>query len=189
MESLLFFVNFPEGKETQMENRGLQRNWVRILLTALTLAVMVMIFLFSMETAEESDETSGTLARFVISIVWPDFGDYPAEEQQAMFDGAQFAVRKSAHFSEYMLLGLLMRLCLESWFGKHRWLSPAAWGLSTLYAASDEFHQLLIDGRSGQWTDVFIDSAGVLTGVLVIALVLRLVRKRNRLEETEETCP
>ena len=67
-----------------MENRGLQRNWVRILLTVLTLAVMVMIFLFSRETAQKSDATSGTLTRWVISIVWPDFGDYPEEEQQAV---------------------------------------------------------------------------------------------------------
>ena len=172
-----------------MENRGLQRNWVRILLTVLTLAVMVMIFLFSRETAQKSDATSGTLTRWVISIVWPDFGDYPEGEQQAMYDGTQFAVRKAAHYTEYLLLGLLSRLCLESWFGKRRWLVPAAWGFSTLYAVTDEMHQLLIEGRSGQWTDVLIDSAGALTGVLIIALVLWMVRKRNRLEETEEACP
>ena len=97
-----------------MENRGLQRNWVRILLTVLTLAVMVMIFLFSRETAQKSDATSGTLTRWVISIVWTDFGDYPEEEQQAMYDGTQFAVRQAAHYTEYLLLGLLSRLCLES---------------------------------------------------------------------------
>ena len=61
--------------------------------------------------------------------------------------------------------------------------------LGTLYAVTDEMHQLLIEGRSGQWTDVLIDSAGALTGVLIIALVLWMVRKRNRLEETEEACP
>ena len=66
---------------------------------------------------------------------------------------------------------------------------PAGWGFSTLYAVTDEMHQLLIEGRSGQWTDVLIDSAGALTGVLIIALVLWMVRKRNRLEETEEACP
>ena len=130
-----------------------------------------------------------TLTRWVISIVWPDFGDYPEEEQQAMYDGTQFAVRKAAHYTEYLLLGLLSLLCLESWFGKRRWLVPAAWGFSTLYAVTDEMHQLLIEGRSGQWTDVLIDSAGALTGVLIIALVLWMVRKRNRLEETEEACP
>ncbi|MBR7173965.1 MAG: VanZ family protein, partial [Clostridia bacterium] len=51
--------------------------------------------------------------------------------------------------------------------------------------ALDELHQLLVDGRSGQVRDVGIDSAGVLTGVLAAAGMIRLManRKRNHSRE------
>lgn len=56
-----------------------------------------------------------------------------------------------------------------------------SWVLGVLYAASDEFHQLFVPGRSGQLSDVCIDASGVLLGVLVALLVWRaVVRRRER---------
>ncbi len=172
-----------------MERTGLQQTWVRILLTVLTLAVMVMIYLFSTEPAEKSDQTSGAFTRQVIGVLYPDYDAYETERQQTLFDSVQTVIRKMAHYTEYAMLGLLMRLCLESWFGKRKWLFPVSWAAGTLYAGTDELHQLLIDGRSGQWTDVLLDSAGVLSGVLAAALILYLIRKRKQRKETEEACP
>ena len=87
-----------------------------------------------------------------------------------------------------MLLGISLRLCLESWFGRRRWLIPGSWGAGTCYAAFDELHQLLVDGRSGQWTDVLIDSAGVLCGVMLITGILALVRRKKE-KETRPLSP
>ena len=44
-----------------------------------------------------------------------------------------------------------------------------AWALTTLYAASDEFHQLFIPNRTGSILDVGIDSIGALIALLIIA--------------------
>ena len=52
-------------------------------------------------------------------------------------------------------------------------LVAAAWALGTLYAASDEVHQLFIEGRTGQLSDVLLDSSGVLAGALLCWLLLR----------------
>ena len=172
-----------------MERAGLQRTWVRILLTVLTLAVMGMIFFFSTETAEQSDETSGYFTRQVIDVLYPDYAKYEKKQQQSLYDSIQTVIRKMAHYTEFAILGFLMRLCLESWFGKRKWLTPVSWGLSTLYASTDEMHQILIDGRSGQWTDILLDSAGVLSGVLIAVLVLFLVRKRTTRKERSAICP
>ena len=99
----------------------------------------------------------------------------------------QHIVRKCAHFTEYMVLGLMLRLCLESWFGrkvrKSRSLTIAGFCGGTIYACTDEFHQLLIEGRSGQWSDVLVDGSGVLLGVLIAALLIRRINRRNA--ETE----
>ncbi|MBR0386198.1 MAG: VanZ family protein, partial [Clostridia bacterium] len=71
------------------------------------------------------------------------------------------------------------------WMGKRRGNFGFAWAGGTFYAALDELHQLLVDGRSGQVRDVGIDSAGVLTGVLAAAGMIRLManRKRNHSRE------
>ena len=54
-----------------------------------------------------------------------------------------------------------------------------AWILGTAFAVSDEFHQLFVEGRSGEVLDVLIDSGGVLVGAAVVCLVNRLVSKRS----------
>ena len=53
------------------------------------------------------------------------------------------------------------------------------WCIASAYAATDEIHQLFVPGRSGQVSDVLLDSAGVLAGLLVLAGV-RLLRQRQR---------
>lgn len=163
-----------------MERTGWQQNWVRILTTVLTAAVMVLIFCFSTESAERSDQTSGKISRQVVYMVYPNYDQKTTEEQQACYEMVQHHVRKTAHFTEYAVLGMMIRFCLASWFGRRSGLSAAAWITGTLYSGTDELHQLLIDGRSGQWTDVLLDSCGVLTGVLIAGLILLLTWKKRR---------
>ena len=135
--------------------------------------MMVLIFFFSTETADRSDQTSGVITERVIDSFYPEYQTSSPQRKKSIYDSVQHMVRKSAHFTEYAVLGILMRCCLESWFGKRKWLIPAAWACGTFYAGTDELHQMLIDGRSGQWSDVLLDSAGVLTGVLLISFIIR----------------
>ena len=158
--------------------RGWRRTWIRVLLTTMTAAVMLLIFFFSTESAERSDRTSGVFARVVIGIAYPDYDQMPEEEQREVYNVVQHLVRKTAHFTEYALLGLLLRFCLQSWIGnKKRHLLPVSWMIGTLYAVTDELHQLLTDGRAGQWTDVVLDSSGVLTGAVIASVVVVLGSK------------
>ncbi len=163
-----------------MEQSGLQKTWVRILLTFLTAAMMTLIFLFSTEPAERSDQTSGHFSMTVISVIHPDYETYTPEKKESLYASVQHVVRKCAHFTEYTILGVLLRLCLESWIGRKKKLIPGSWGIGTLYACTDELHQLITDGRSGQWTDVLLDSGGVLTGVLAASLILLAIRRKGK---------
>ena len=54
-----------------------------------------------------------------------------------------------------------------------------AWGIGTLYAASDEFHQGFVAGRGPSIVDVTIDSAGVIAGVLFLAWILLCKTKKK----------
>lgn len=166
------------GKDPDMTAIKWQKTWFRILSTVLVAGMMMLIFAFSTQTAEASDETSGGISRIVIRVFIPDFSRETPEKQTEIYDTVQFYVRKVAHFAEYLLLGFLMRFCLLSWFGKRTWLTIGSWGAGTLYALTDEIHQMMIDGRSGQWTDVLLDSAGVLAGVLIAAKLVELTERK-----------
>ncbi len=163
-----------------MSGSGLQKTGIRIILTLMTILMMSLIFYFSSQSAEASDATSGRISGTVITLVYPDYSGYPADQQREIYDHVQHAVRKTAHFTEYLILGILLRLCLESWFGKRGLLTPGGWACGTLYACTDEMHQILTDGRNAMWTDVLIDSAGTLCGVLLVVLAFALKRKNGK---------
>ena len=74
-----------------------------------------------------------------------------------------YLVRKSAHLTEFAILFFLLRWALADLNPLERWnLRPqvVALVITVLYAASDEWHQSFVPGRSASLGDVLIDSAG-----------------------------
>ena len=61
---------------------------------------------------------------------------------------------------------------------------PAALLPGTLAALCDETIQLFVPGRSGQIADVWLDTAGYLTGALLTLLIFFLCRKRPKQRKT-----
>jgi len=49
----------------------------------------------------------------------------------------------------------------------------AAWAIATLYAATDELHQVFVRGRTPSLVDVAIDSLGAAAGIALLAWALR----------------
>lgn len=85
--------------------------------------------------------------------------------------------------SEYAVLAILFGLTIRE-YKKEPWLLPAL-AATAAYAATDEFHQLFVPGRSGQLKDVLIDTAGGALGLVLLALILYLKRRR-KMKETEK---
>lgn len=67
--------------------------------------------------------------------------------------------RKFVHFAEYALLALLWWRAFRTRL-EHRRAALAAFVVTALYAAGDEFHQSFVDGRNGSPVDWLIDCAG-----------------------------
>jgi len=125
----------------------------RWIYTLLTLLVMAAIWLFSSADGTLSGSQSGMLARL---LFWME----P--------DQASFLVRKTAHFTIYLILGFSMSGALKEWGIRHRWQVLLLTVLFCfLYACSDEWHQTFVAGRAGQFRDVCLDTAGSLTGSLL----------------------
>jgi VanZ family protein len=96
---------------------------------------------------------------------------FPAitEEQ---FDLIHHAVRKTAHFVEYTILGVLAWRALHfdpafaSFPAKRQyWLALLC---CMLYASSDEFHQSFVPTRQPAVQDVLLDTSGSAFGLLAI---------------------
>ena len=138
----------------------------------LTTALLVMIFLFSAQNAEDSTKISSGLLERIIQWFSPLVSRLAGREPE--FAELELYLRKLGHFTEYALLGFFS--------GWHLSLIPRrSWGLwafafGSLYAATDELHQLLSAGRTASPVDVCIDASGVLAGLLLLLLIKRLRR-------------
>ena len=149
--------------------------------TILAAVWMVVIFLFSAQPSNESSKESLFIGRLVGQIFVKDFEECPKEEQEEFAEAINYPVRKTAHATEYAVLGILVFMrcrCQETWCWRR--MIATAWGISTAYAATDEFHQIFVPGRAGMVTDVMIDSSGALAGILLAALVGFILIGRNR---------
>lgn len=141
-----------------------------------------MIFYFSAQGGEDSMQTSGGIVTALLRLFIPGFSGMNAREKLAIYERLQYFVRKAAHFTEFAMLGASLRLLLHA-LGL-RWPIPLAWAAGTLYACTDEWHQMIVGTRTASWWDVALDSAGVLTAVLLTTLLLWLRMRRKYREGT-----
>lgn len=75
-----------------------------------------------------------------------------------------FLVRKTAHFTEYAVLGVLVAHAFDpEHTAEHMRLAAICLAL-VLVPSIDETIQLFVAGRSGQVTDVLLDCCGAATG-------------------------
>ncbi|MDD3924554.1 MAG: VanZ family protein [Erysipelotrichaceae bacterium] len=129
---------------------------------------MAIIFWFSDQPATASNQLStGIIDQLfhIFNIAKADFG--------SLYNTLNFIIRKQAHFFVYLVLGILI---INAFFVSdirfdHAKLMSIILGI--MYAASDEFHQIYVIGRSGQLTDVLIDSLGVLCGIYIYCYLMK----------------
>ena len=142
---------------------------------------MIIIFLFSAKPAVSSAESSRTIANAVLNIA-ENFMD-PAlwqEDRDNVLDTVDHIVRKTAHFMEYAILASAIEL--HYWITKRKGIRFILLSIlfSFLYAATDEFHQLFVPGRSGECKDVMIDTVGAATGAFLFYFLLILIEHIKR---------
>lgn len=90
---------------------------------------------------------------------------------EKMVNNLNLPLRKCAHASVYLVLSLLILNFLFICFkNKKIFNAIIAVFISFLYACTDEYHQLFVDGRTGQFIDVLIDTLGAVGGVVIFYL-------------------
>lgn len=167
-------------------NRTLK--YVRIIICWLAVAVwMCLIFSMSSNDADVSTEQSGAFIRTLSSVFYRDFSELSADEQSQIVAGLQTVVRKLAHFTEYFGLGALLCLAIGNHIKKRMPLYLLSVSVGSVYAITDELHQLTVPGRAGQVTDVLLDSLGVSVGAAfaVGAIALAASCRKRRLNSNK----
>ncbi len=140
----------------------------------ITVVVMIFIFVHSAMPGEVSGAESRYFAEILASITG------------LSFEVAHFIVRKAAHFTEFTVLGLCLAVNSYDFRSRNglaktgdspakrairRHPMLAAWIAGTLYACTDELHQIFVEGRSCELRDVCIDATGVALGIAIAAAV------------------
>lgn len=84
-----------------------------------------------------------------------------------------FVLRKFAHVGEFGVLAVLFLLPIAKKYGNRNYLSfLLAFGLATLFAFGDEFHQTFVFGRHGNLKDVLIDALGAALFLQFVAFII-----------------
>lgn len=118
-----------------------------------------------------TDDFSADNSRSMIERIYLWFS--PRANDHALAN-LNYAVRKSAHFIEYSLLGVLL-------FRAFRMDSNARWRFrwalfafvsAVGWALVDEFHQTFTRTRSGSIWDSLLDSTGALFALVIIRLYI-----------------
>lgn len=134
------------------------------------LVIMVLIFVFSSMQGDESSETSGIFLK-AIEKLYEEVTHRGLTE--IALDSIHHIIRKCAHFTEYAALGASIMYAIWDKWKEHKAPIILPELIAMLYATTDEIHQYFVPGRYGTWTDVLIDSAGALTGILIYLLIYR----------------
>lgn len=159
---------------------------LRILLVILIILNCAIIFKFSSEVSDDSNQRSGRIVGLLVDII-PGIKDKDQQEKEYIKEEILTPiVRKTAHFSIYASMGVLTICFALTYKGTYYQKSLCSLLFCISYSISDEIHQLFVSGRTGQVKDVFIDTLGALTGILVIYIIYRIVKKIKQKNKEEK---
>jgi len=133
--------------------------------------VWAAVILIASTDLFSGSNTAGVLQQIAVTI----FGHRLAP---ATAETLNFFIRKSAHLTEYGILGALTFRALrgeqKSW--SWRWAIGAIVFVAVI-ASIDEIHQSFVPSRTGTWHDVLLDTAGAtLAQILIRAAQVLLFR-------------
>lgn len=141
---------------------GSRKKYILYLLLCLWLGI---IFFFSNQPGVISIKQSDSIIYKITDIV----SKKDEETIKHLSTKWTFLIRKTAHFLEFFILGLIIYLVLD--IRKIKYTLITAIILAILFASLDEIHQLFVVGRTAKVFDVFIDSIGSFLAIIIVDFI------------------
>ena len=146
----------------------------QIIYFVLIIIWMIIVFAFSNESAERSSKTSGGITEKVVEVITKE----NRKVTQSQRDTIETIIRKSAHFGLYLIGGFLTVNFISTTKAQGKSIFIYSIIFTFCYAISDEVHQLIVPGRSGEIRDVLIDTAGASTGTVLFWMIKNNIRRK-----------
>ena len=151
----------------------------KIILSILVIIWMTVIFMFSNQNAVTSQNTSDNVSEKIVDTVTEVTNKKITEnEKKNIIEDIRFVIRKTAHFTLYCILGILIYLLLNEFNISKKIVISIL--LCLMYAISDEIHQMFVSDRTAKILDVFIDTAGSFVGIMLCNIIKKLIVAKNK---------
>lgn len=153
-------------------------SWILVVLWA-----SIIFIMSGMDTNESNDKSKKVLNEIVEKTVETTNGmgitdKHPTQSKlNNVINKLNYPFRKMAHASEYLILSILLLIALKNSGIRDIKLFIIAVSVCFIYACTDEYHQTFVNGRTGQFIDVIIDTIGAIIGSLLYRLII--VRKKK----------
>lgn len=161
----------------------------RVIAGMFVIAWMTAVFIFSSQDGIQTLNTSGAVIHTIEKTINNDESQVESHTNKIEADTnktqkykysseVQKIVRKNAHCILYTIGGVVISVFFSALnFNKRKlivWTSLTGF----LYAVSDEIHQRYVPGRTSSVVDVAIDTTGVIIGLIIFMIILKLTTKR-----------
>jgi VanZ family protein len=138
----------------------------KVILITITIGWMILIFNFSNQKSTISTNVSNSFMDNTIVNIFKMFNNDITSEKINLIKTYFFLpTRKIAHIAVYFILAILVMYTLKEF--KVKDILYYSLLICYLYALSDEFHQLFVIGRSGEFKDVIIDTLGSILAIII----------------------
>lgn len=152
-----------------------KKNIIKMILIVLLVILLGVIFSFSNQDGEKSTSVSRGITERIIEHI-EGIQKLDGYQKENALLRIEAVIRKIAHFSLYTLVGIIVMGLMQVCNLKEKNKILCTLGIGVMYAISDEVHQIFIPERTAKVTDVLIDSAGVLVGICIVLLVIRIIK-------------
>jgi len=151
------------------------KQFAKIFLILISICWLGFIFSNSLKPADSSTEQSDKIVdvtETIIDTVVPNNSIHRSD--LAVF------VRKTAHFTEFCILSVLVTLTCITFTERKRAYPTVSLILCAPACITDELLQLTSSGRACSVLDMLLDYLGVVTGFIIVLFLFLLIRKKKR---------
>lgn len=145
------------------------------------IGLVIVIFIMSSMDTNESNGKSKTIINGVVGksvettnglgITDKHLSKY---KMQQTIEKWNYPLRKVAHASEYFVFTVLILVALKNSGGSGVKMYVIALIICFIYSCTDEYHQTFVNGRTGQFSDVLIDTFGGAISCLTYNIIIKI---------------
>lgn len=106
-----------------------------------------------------------------LKVVEPTKSVYSNFKEQLRIDNSNIFLRKNAHALEFLILAILLGLVFKSFGMSVKNSIVYILFVVLLYAVTDEYHQIFVEGRDSRVFDIIVDFIGGCIGTIIFCIL------------------